>query len=135
MKKGIFEALLFYFLGFGIAITTYLIYGHPYIHAPGIHHFIILITLIIGFIWMIISLLFVVIKKNSKHKGMLTVHFTILFSCFLYFYFSIKPFSKKESITESNSVKTIKKKDSILIYHNSNLVFLKVKDSVHLDLR
>ena len=56
MKKGILKTLLFYATGFGIAGISYVTIGHPYIHAPGAHHFILFFTLVIGIIWTLINI-------------------------------------------------------------------------------
>jgi hypothetical protein len=55
MKNRIFRTLLFYGIGFGIAGIAYAIIGNAYIHAPGVHHLILFLTLVIGIIWTLVS--------------------------------------------------------------------------------
>ncbi|SEB48561.1 hypothetical protein SAMN04489761_0989 [Tenacibaculum sp. MAR_2009_124] len=57
MKSGILKTLKLYGIGFGLAEISYLTIGHPYIHAPGMHHLILFLTLVSGLIWTFISLI------------------------------------------------------------------------------
>jgi uncharacterized membrane protein YeiB len=137
LKEGIIKAFLIYLIGFGLAWFVYSIYGHPYIHAPGFHHLIIFFTLIIGLFITIGAILFFFLKKKSSRlKVFIITNLIILFSFVFYFYNLIvykekdntfKEESKNEIITESNG-------DTTYVYQNKNIVYLKVKDSVLIDL-
>lgn len=51
--SGVLYALVFYAAGFSLAGISYLNIGHPYIHAPGMHHLILLGTFAGGLGWII----------------------------------------------------------------------------------
>ncbi|WP_299315999.1 hypothetical protein [uncultured Aquimarina sp.] len=136
MKTGILKTLLFYGIGFGIAGIAYAIIGNPYIHAPGVHHLILFLTLVIGIIWVLISIGFFFFKaKTDKLKGIIITNSIIILSCFLYVAIPIYLDSTEKTFIESDFVRTEIKGDTTKLYHNNNLIFIKVKDSVILDLR
>ena len=136
MKKGILRTLLFYGIGFGIAGISYVTIGHPYIHAPGVHHLILFLTLIIGIIWTLTSIgVFIFKSKTDKLKGIIIANSIIILSCFLYVAIPIYLDSTEKTFIESDFVRTEVKGDTTKLYHNNNLIFIKVKDSVILDLR
>ena len=136
MKKGILKTLLFYATGFGIAGISYVTIGHPYIHAPGAHHFILFFTLVIGIIWTLINIGIYFFKtKTDKLKAIIITNSIIVLSCFLYVAIPIYLDSTEKTFIESDSVRTEVKGDTTELYHNDNLIYIKVKDSVILDLR
>ena len=136
LRKGILKTLLFYGIGFGIAGISYAIIGNPYIHAPGVHDLILFLTLVIGLIWTLISIGFFFFKaKTGKLKGIIISNSLIIISCFLYVATPIYLDSNKKTIVKSDLVRTETKGDTTELYHNDNLIYIKVKDSVILDLR
>lgn len=136
MKSGIIKTLLFYGIGFGIAGIVYAIIGNPYIHAPGIHHLILFLTLVIGLIWTLISTgIFFFNAKSEKLKGIIISNSLIIIGCFLYVGIPIYLDSNEKTFIESDFVRTEIKGDTTELYHNNNLIYIKVKDSVILDLR
>ncbi|WP_034894732.1 hypothetical protein [Gillisia sp. Hel_I_29] len=136
MKKGILKTLLFYVIGFGLAGIAYLIIGNPYIHAPGIHHLILFLTLVVGLIWMLISLgKFIFQKKTLNLKGIIITNSVIIIGSFLCVTIPIYLDQNSEEKIQSDFVRTEKVGNTIKMYHNDNLIFIKVKDSVLLDLR
>jgi len=136
MKKGILKALMFYGIGFGIAGIVYAIIGNPYIHAPGFHHLILFLTLVIGLIWTLASIgIFFFKAKTNNLRGIIVTNSLIIVSCFLYVSVTIYLDSTEKTFIESNFVRTEVKGDTIELYHNDHLIFIQVKDSVLLDLR
>jgi hypothetical protein len=136
MKNGILKTLLFYGIGFGIAGIAYAIIGNPYIHAPGIHHLILFLTLVIGLTWTLISVgIFFFKTKTEKLRGIIVSNSLIIISCFLYVAIPIYLDSNEKTFIESDFVRTEIKGDTTELYHNDNLIYIKVKDSVILDLR
>ena len=136
MKSGILKTLMLYGIGFGVAGISYLTIGHPYIHAPGLHHLILFLTLVTGLIWTFISLGKFYFKiKTLELKGIIITNSIIIISCFLYVVIPIYSDQTENPIDKSNFVRTEKKGDTTYIYHNDNLIFIKVKDSVLMDLR
>jgi len=134
MKKGILISLLYYGLGFGIAGLAYAIIGHPYIHAPGVHHLILLLTLVIGIIWTVTSIGFFFLKaKSDKLKGIIITNSIIILSCFLYVAIPIYIDSQEKTTVESEKVHTEINGDTTKLFHNDNLIYMKVKDSIIID--
>ncbi|MFK5880429.1 MAG: hypothetical protein QM478_13145 [Flavobacteriaceae bacterium] len=85
LKFGILQTLAFYIFGLVAAWFIYMIFGNPYIHAPGIHHITIFLTFLIGFIWMIISLLlFFGKKKTDKLKGVIITNLILILIFIMY---------------------------------------------------
>jgi hypothetical protein len=136
MKSGIIRSLIFFGIGFGIAGIAYAIIGNPYIHAPGVHHIILLLTLVTGLIWTLISLVSFIFKSKSKKlKGTIITNILVILSCFLYVAIPIYLDSTEKTFIESDIIRTEVKGDTTELYHNDNLIFIKVKDSIILDLR
>ncbi len=136
MKKGVLKTLLFYAIGFGIAGISYLTIGHPYIHAPAIHHIIIFLTLVIGIIGTLISLLLYLFKtKTPLLKGILITNSIIITACFLFIVLLVQLYKREDKPIVSEQVFSEVKGDTTRMYHNNNLIFIKVKDSILLDLR
>lgn len=79
MKSGIINTLIFYVFGFSSAWVIYLIFGHPYIHAPGLHHIAILLTFLLGLIWAVISTIIYFAKnKTEKLKGIIITNLVLV---------------------------------------------------------
>ncbi|WP_045468078.1 hypothetical protein [Winogradskyella sp. PG-2] len=136
MKKGILKTLLFYIIAFGIAGISYLTIGNPYKHASGVHHFLLFLTLIVSIVWTLASIgTFFFIKKTNTLKGIIIANSLLILCCILYVVIPIYLDSNKETYIESDFVRTEIKGDTTQLYHNDNLIYIKVKDSVILDLR
>ncbi|WP_027391822.1 hypothetical protein [Aquimarina latercula] len=136
MKKGILKTSLLYGIGFGIAGIAYAIIENPYIHAPGFHHLILFLTLVVGLIWTLTSTgIFFFKERTDKLKGIIISNSLIITCCFLYVAIPIYLDSNKKTFIESDFVRTEVKGDTTELYHNDNLIYIKVKDSVILDLR
>ena len=84
----------------------------------------------------LISICFFIFKaKTDKLKGIIITNSIIILSCFLYVAIPIYLDSTEKTFIESDFVRTEIKGDTTKLYHNNNLIFIKVKDSVILDLR
>ena len=138
MEKGILQALLIYFIGFGTAWLIYLIYGHPYIHAPGFHHLMIGLTLFVGFFWMLSAIFYFFFKKKStKLKSFIISNLIILFCFIFYLTYTLLEVNNNDRLKDNHSKNEIKmesKGDTTYVYHNKNIVYIKVKDSILLNL-
>jgi len=137
MKQGIIKALLIYVFGFGLAWLIYSIFGHPYIHAPGFHHFIIFFTLIVGIIWTIIAILnFYIKRKTQKLKSFIITNLIVIIGLISSFIYDMKDYNNVEfeSKPPKNQIISETKGDTTNVFHNGNIVFIKVKDSILLNL-
>ncbi len=136
MKKGVLKALTIYLVGFTIAWLIYSIYGHPYIHAPGFHHLIVFFTFLIAIFWTIGAILFFFLKKKSIALKSFIVTNLIFISCFsFYIYYSLVSENQNDPFDNEpkNEIISETKGDTTFVYHNGNVVYMKVKDSVLLD--
>ena len=81
MKRGLKSVLLFYGIGFCLAGLVYLIFGHPYIHVPGLPHFIIVGTILTGFVGNLADVILYFFKsKTEKRKWRIIFNSIILLS-------------------------------------------------------
>jgi len=136
MITGVLRTLLFYAIGFTIALIAYLNVKTQYHHAPSLHHFIMFLTWLIGAIWLLVSLgIFIFKSKSEKLKGIIITNSIVVIGCFLYFSIPISVDQNKKDSIQSDFVRTEKSGDTVRMYHIDNLIYIKVKDSVLLDLR
>ena len=88
---GLLKTIAYYLGGFILAWLTYLVFGWEYIHAPGLHHFIVFLFLLGGAAWLIYSVwLLLVGKKERINYGTLTVHLLTIISVIVYIAFSVR---------------------------------------------
>lgn len=85
LKFGILQTLVFYIFGFITSGIIYLIFGHPYIHAPGLHHIAILLMYLIGVIWALISVIYFFSKKKTDNlRGIIITNLILIFIFIMY---------------------------------------------------
>jgi len=80
MRNGILKSLLFYAIGFGLtAIFTFAIEQHAHaVFGPNL--FVLVLTIVIGLIWALITLVKFVDNKTDNLKGILLGHcFVVVF--------------------------------------------------------
>jgi membrane-bound ClpP family serine protease len=83
---GIARGLAYYAGGFALVWITYLIFGWEYTHAPGLHHMVGLLVLVIGAILLIRRLIEVITNpRNNRNKGALLIHGIAVVSFILFF--------------------------------------------------
>jgi hypothetical protein len=138
--KGGLRAAANYVIGFAIAWAAYLIFGWEYIHAPGIHHLIGLLVLIIGVFLLIRRLVgFFKNSSNSLNKGALLIHFVVIGGFGIYFLIFLNEVRKpnvpsEEELAEAEYLTTDENTESIIIQNGlGDTVFLQVDDSVLID--
>ena len=90
MKKGILKTLIFYGIGFGIAGIISLTVKNTYMHGPGLHHFIIFLTFIIGVIWTLVSLFLLFNKSTDTLKGIVMANAVIIFSILIFLFIATR---------------------------------------------
>lgn len=84
IKKGILKTLMFYGIGFGTSGIISLIVKQTYIHGLGLQHLIMFMTLLIGVIWTLISLIRFFNKPTNILKGIIITNALILFIILIY---------------------------------------------------
>lgn len=85
MRNGIIQALILYVFGFIVSWITYLVVGHPYIHAPGLHHIIGLATILLGIVWGVVAMLLYAFRgRNRVNLGIFLTNLVVFLSFFLY---------------------------------------------------
>lgn len=129
-RAGLVYVIAFYAAGGLVAALFYRTYGQPYIHAPGPHHFILFFTVAGGILWTIIAAIKALIgSRSSTLKGILVTHAVVLLSVAVYVYII---FDKEEDVVPKRTNKVVMKRDgdTTTLYHDRNLLYMKVRDSV-----
>ncbi|MCP2042641.1 hypothetical protein [Pontibacter sp. HSC-36F09] len=83
---GIARGLAYYAGGVVLVWITYLLFGWEYAHAPGAHHMVGLLVLVIGAVLLIRRLIGVLAAPGDPHnKGALLVHALAVVGFILFF--------------------------------------------------
>jgi hypothetical protein len=135
MKIGFIRSALYYLIGLGLAALSYATMGHPYIHAPGLHHLIILITFAGGFLYLVLAT--VQYYKGPRKIALKGIIFTNLFMSLgfgLYIAYIIID-TNYDAEFEKNVGRIIIEEsgDTTTMYNEGSPVYVKVKDSVLLN--
>ena len=134
MIKGIRKALIYYAIGFSLAGLVYLIFGHPYIHAPGLHHIVMFLTLIIGAIWALAEFILVWPKLRSQATvGFVITIFAVIAGFVAYIAMDINRYNKSVESRDEPKLSLEVVGDETTIYYGANIIYYKHKDSVYLD--
>jgi hypothetical protein len=133
MNKGFLKAILYYTVGLGLAGISYLTVGHEYIHAPGLHHIIILLTFFGGFLWLTVSTIqFFIGQRTENLKGTIFTNLLMSLGFILYITNIIinEKADKAEFEKQLDKIRIEESGDTTTMYHGGNIVYMKVKDSV-----
>src|SRR6187549_1337495 len=91
MNKGFLKSILYYSIGLGLAGLSYSIVGQPYIHAPGLHHIIILLTFIGGFLWLIgAAIQYFTGQRTENLKGIIFTNLVMSLGFILFMVYIIR---------------------------------------------
>jgi hypothetical protein len=135
MSKGFTKSILFYLVGLSLAGLSYLIVGHEYVHGPGLHHIIILLTFVIGFLWLVIStILFFTGERTKPLSGVILTNLVMSIGFAIFMAYII--YDSTHTVEyEKNLSKVVveKSEDTTTMYHGGTPVYMKVKDSVMFD--
>lgn len=137
MKAAIIKSLFFYVIAFSITAVLYFSGEFNYAHGPTLYHLTYLVTVLIGVIWLLISA-FIYFNKNIKHMlGYIYVNSIVTIAAVIYIFILLRPpsgdteeFKNAEEILEVLNIG-----DTSMLLYNSNIIYLQINDSVHLDLR
>jgi hypothetical protein len=135
MNKGFLKSILYYLIGLGLAGTSYLVVGHPYIHGPGLHQIIILLTFIGGFLWLAgATRKYFLGHRSESLKGTIFTNLFMSVGFTLFIVYTINE-ARADSEFEKNADKiTIEGAgDTTIMYYGGSIVYLRVNDSVLLN--
>ena len=135
MNKRYLKPVLYYSIGLGLAGLSYSIVGHPYVHAPGPHHIIILLTFTGGFLWLIgAAIQYFAGQRTENLKGVILTNLVMSFGFILFMAYIIHD-EMDTSEFERNADKTTigQSGDTTTMYHDGSPVYMKVRDSVLLN--
>ncbi|SIQ60729.1 hypothetical protein [Pontibacter lucknowensis] len=137
---GIVRGLAYYAGGFALVWLTYLVFGWEYAHAPGLHHLVGLLVLVVGALMLIRRIIIVfAIPADTHNKGALLVHAVAVVSFIFFFKLIILNGAIKrdtgdleisEALTLDHSAQTL-----LLTNELQDTLFYQVADSVHLKIQ
>jgi hypothetical protein len=132
MNKGFLKALIYYLGGLGFSGLSYSIVGHPYIHAPGLHHIIILLTFIGGFLWLVVAAIQYFTRQRTENlKGIILTNLCMSFGFILFMAYIIRDAPENSEFEENtDKITTEESGDTTTMYHDGSPVYMKLKDSV-----
>jgi len=137
MIKGIIRTLIYYAISAAIAGVLYLIFGQGYAHAPGPHYLVIFFAFVGGMGWAAFSILrFFTQTKSEELKGAIFSNLIVIFGFISFIYYSQYRYSKSFDGYKSDQpilLETEVHGDTTIIRHHENIVYISVKDSVHLN--
>lgn len=135
MKAGFIKSALYYLTGIGLAAISYFTVEHEYIHAPALHHFIILITFTGGFLYLILAVVqyFKGPKTESLKVTIISNFFMTLI--FVVYVASIMDDTAANTSAEDGLARVVieESEDTTIMYQNGSPVYMKAKDSVLFD--
>ena len=132
--KGMLYTLLYYISGLALAGLSYLIVGHPYIHAPGLHHWLIFLTFLGGFIWALAATVnYLTGTRTPKLRGIIFTNTVAVVSFVLVLYRILH--EERDTVAEEagDEISMSQNGDTTILYHNENIIYMKVQDSVLLN--
>ncbi|NBP67138.1 MAG: hypothetical protein EBU52_00175 [Cytophagia bacterium] len=135
MNKGFLKSILYYSIGLVLAGLSYWILGHPYIHAPGLHHIIILLTFIGGLLWLIVATTqYFTGRRTEKLKGIIYTKLAMSLGFILFMVYIIRETTDNSGFKKKEDEITIEESgDTTTMYHDGSPVYVKVRDSVLLN--
>lgn len=140
LATGIARGLAYYGIGFLLVWGTYLVFGWEYVHAPGLHHMVGLLVLVIGAVMLIRRIIGAFSEpRNSRNTGTMLVHAFAILSFILYFKLDILHGAIKRDTGDPLPAETLTLDRNtqivLLTNHLQDTLYYQVADSVHVDLR
>lgn len=137
-SKGLIRAVIYYAVAFSLTWLTYQIWGHTYIHGPGLHHLIGFLALVGGAIWIIVGVIKLLLnKQNKRNIGSLIINVIVVTSVVTYFMFDINRETASETTTNKADIITINQdtstNSSSIVDGLGDTILLKVGDSTIID--
>ena len=136
MKSAIIKSLFLYVIGFSFTALIYYSMDSHYAHGPNLYHLTFVLTICIGTIWLVVATIIYFTKKNQKMLGHILVNGIATASFIVYMWIILHPDPLPEPTDlDQDQLSVARTGDSILIFHNENLIYLKIADSVYIDFR
>lgn len=136
MKSAIIKSLILYVIGFSITAFIYYSADSHYAHGPNLYHLTFVLTIFIGTIWLVVATIIYFTKENRKMLGHILVNGIATASFIVYMWIILQPDPLPEPTDlDQDQLSVARTGDSTFIFHNENLVYLKVADSVYIDFR
>ena len=137
-SKGVFRAAIYYAIAFALTWLTYQIWGHTYIHGPGLHHLIGFLALVVGAIWIVVGVIRLLLNTQDKRNiGSLIVNVVVVTSIVTYFIIDINRETASEPTTNEADIITINQdtstNSSSIVDGLGDTILLKVGDSTIID--
>ncbi len=134
MNKGFLKSILYYSIGLGLAGISYAIVGHPYIHAPALHHIIILLTFIGGLLCLVVSAIqYITGQRTVNLKGIIVTNLVMILGFTLVMVYIISDTTHNSEFENNQNELTIEESGDTTMYHSGSPVYMKVEDSVLLN--
>jgi hypothetical protein len=88
-SKGLIKAAIYYLVAVLVTWLTYKVWGHDYIHGPGLHHIVGFLALVGGVFWIVAGAAELFLnRQNKRNIGTLTVNVVVIASVVTYFMIS-----------------------------------------------
>jgi hypothetical protein len=135
MNKGVLKSILYYIIGLGLAGLSYLTIGHEYIHAPGLHHAIVLLTFFAGFLWLLVAVIqYFTGQRTENLKGIILTNLVMSVGFIVLLAYIIQDATDNSEFEENAHSITIEESgDTTTMYYGGSPLYMKVKDSVLLN--
>lgn len=133
LLKGIHYTLIYLAAGLGLAALSYAVVGHPYIHAPGVHHWLIFLTFTGSLVWAIAAVVrYISGTRTWKLKGIILTNTLAVLAFILAIYLILR--EEGEGITEvKEEISMSEHGDTTTLYYNDNIIYMEVRDSIVLN--
>lgn len=132
MGKGIVISLIFYIVGLGLAGLSYVTVGHEYIHGPGLHHLIIVLTFISGFLWMIVAAT-LTRQWSATLKGIVYTNLAMSVGFGLFILYLFLDVRRSDEPTSEAIIEVVETDSTTTMYRDGTIIYVKEKDSVLLN--
>lgn len=137
-SKGLIRAIVYYAVAFSLTWLTYLIFGHSYIHGPGLHHLIGFLAWVGGAIWIVIGLIRLLLNRHDRRNlGSLIVNVVAISSIVICFVIDINLEEVAEAPSNKADIITINRdtnmNSSSIVDGLGDTILLKVGDSTIID--
>lgn len=133
--RGVSLTVAYYLLAAFVAYLSYHFIGHPYVHAPAVHHIILFLSWLGGALWTLFSLFKRFQGGNvAYYRGTAMTNLLVLATAFVWFYRMGQPVGEgREAVAPADELTTRFSGDTAIVRHQGRIVFLRIGDSIYFD--